>query len=265
MANSDLVQSLSRGCDILSAVGSSSHGLSLAEIADHIGVGNTTSFNLAKTLVAKGFFVKTSNPVRYMLGAQLARLNPDSNSWVQAIIPLCEAEYRANPCLNGLSVSEIQNAQIKRRIKITPSHHQAEVSQAHSTPYTTATSVGTLAFMSTEQRKTYMEQFPFYEYGAGVWGEEENFIEELDRIAQQGYLELVQFGLYRYAKPFFNQRGNALGVVAMTLQADDKSPQHISIGKEVVETICCSIQEMTKYLAPHHLQVKEEADLERDP
>ena len=72
MANNALVQSLQRGMTILDLVARSGSGLTLMEIADALSVKRPTAFNLTRTLVAQRYLVKTTKPVRFLLGAGLA-------------------------------------------------------------------------------------------------------------------------------------------------------------------------------------------------
>ena len=54
MPGSALVQSLLRGLSIVELVAESESGVSLTEIAGHLGVGRPAAHNLARTLVTNG-------------------------------------------------------------------------------------------------------------------------------------------------------------------------------------------------------------------
>lgn len=67
MAYSSMVQSLSRGLDILGEISKSGAGLGLGDLSERIGLKKTTAHNLARTLCSRGYLEKDRFN-RYQLG-----------------------------------------------------------------------------------------------------------------------------------------------------------------------------------------------------
>lgn len=73
MANSNLVQSLLKGLDILNVVGNSDNGLTLGDISEQLDMKKPAAHNLLRTLCARGFLEKNGGG-RYRLGKAFRRL-----------------------------------------------------------------------------------------------------------------------------------------------------------------------------------------------
>ena len=66
MKETGTVQSVTRGLEILERAAAAESGLTLAELAAALGVSRPTAFNLAKTLVVRGYLEKVS---RFTIGS----------------------------------------------------------------------------------------------------------------------------------------------------------------------------------------------------
>ena len=73
MANSDLVQSLLRGIDLLKIISTRQEGARLNELAVLTGMKKPTLHNLLRTLAARGFVVK-DEVSRFRLGPGLLEI-----------------------------------------------------------------------------------------------------------------------------------------------------------------------------------------------
>ncbi|RPI58999.1 MAG: hypothetical protein EHM48_09570, partial [Planctomycetaceae bacterium] len=74
MAPYDLVQSVGRALDILELVGNSEGGMRRQTVINLTQLKPATTYNLLRTLVAKGFLIKRRNPIRYYLGPTMVSL-----------------------------------------------------------------------------------------------------------------------------------------------------------------------------------------------
>jgi len=89
------IQSLARGLIILQLLGESSDGVTITELADHLGVDKGTASRLVSTLAGFGYVARNEDTRRYHLGSQVVSLSRK----VLTRMPLREA---AKPFLRQL-------------------------------------------------------------------------------------------------------------------------------------------------------------------
>lgn len=88
-----MIQSVNRAFDILFTVWENGHkGMGLMEIARAVGLEKPTTYNLLKTLKAKGVLEQPENGGKYTLGQRLLNLSLGalSDAWLaEKVAPLC--------------------------------------------------------------------------------------------------------------------------------------------------------------------------------
>src|ERR671910_1863954 len=87
------VQSLERGFAILEQVAQSREGIGLAELSKKVGLHNSTTFHLVKTMVSLGY-IRQSKEKRYRIGRSLFALAAGSLDEVELVslaIPVLES------------------------------------------------------------------------------------------------------------------------------------------------------------------------------
>jgi len=224
MANNNLVQSLQRGLTILDLVARSGSGLSLMEIADALAVKRPTAFNLTRTLVAQRYLVKTTKPIRFLLGSAILE---NAEAWRHREIARQFEELVRN------LAAEIPNATVvlaeAMGEEVVAVHliekNRPGVVQHSSTrrlaPYVHASTLCFLAFWPPDEERAYENRYPFGEYGSGVWGEEKRLREFLAEARQQGYVAFdAPTGRFLVGFPVFSQEGNLLATVGVSVATD---------------------------------------------
>src|SRR6266849_6628742 len=68
------IQSIERAFAILEEIARNSDGISLAELSKRVGLHNSTTFHLAKTMVSLGYIQQVRESKRYRIGRQLFTL-----------------------------------------------------------------------------------------------------------------------------------------------------------------------------------------------
>jgi len=173
MAHSQLVQSVLRSLDILELVASAQGGLALRDLAERLTLKGPTVHNLARTLAARGFLEKTANPPRYRLGAavlELAYRHADNALLRRAAGALRELFDQ----LDGATVtlSQAVGGEVLTVLRISPERPgilQRPAGRAMH-PYGTASALLFQALWSERERAAYRRRYPFWEYGAHLWG-----------------------------------------------------------------------------------------------
>jgi DNA-binding IclR family transcriptional regulator len=189
MPKSDLVQSLSRGLEIIRTVAGSDDGLTLAQLSESLGVKAPTAHNLARTLVAHNFLEKSTRPTRYRIGAALGELYAArlERALVREAVPVVASLYRD---LAGATVTfcEDVGGQVVTRLRMSPDRggvlERPRERMMH--PYGAAASLVFQAYWPADRREAFRRRFPFWEYGAHLWGDEDRLEEMLKVIRRHG-------------------------------------------------------------------------------
>lgn len=222
MPHSQLVQSVLRGLDILEAVGASQDGLALRELSDRLGLKGPTVHNLARTLAARGFLQKTVDPPRYRLGravVELARLQADdvlARRAAGVIRRLFARLDRATVTLNRPVGGEVVTV-----LRISPERpgllERPRGRSMH--PYGTASALLFQALWTEAERAAYRRRYPFWEYGAHLWGSPQRLERILARARRNGYaaVRLGEGGIYPVAAPVFGEGGELLAAVGASV------------------------------------------------
>jgi DNA-binding IclR family transcriptional regulator len=188
MANSNMVLSLTKALDILSAVSNAENGIRLNELADGLGMKKTTAHNLIRTLRARDFLVK-DEVNRFHIGPAVNELV--INQHRKAIMKRAESELR-NLCAEFpsgiLTFSERCGSEIYSRLRMSPdqpSFMQHPVMQTFN-PYTSATGGCFMAFSSSFFEEV-SRKYPFDEYATPKWSGRQNFEAALSAVRRDGF------------------------------------------------------------------------------
>ncbi len=193
MPGAELVQSVTRSLDLLEHVAHAEAGLTLQELAEALGVKPPTAHNLARTLLARRYLVKSERPVRYRLGPAALTLAVAFSS--RAVIDRAaetfgELARRFAPVT--WSLTEAVGSEVVMVLRAGPERPGfCERPRRVMHPYGSASAVLFQAFWSDEERRAYRQAHPFWEYGAHVWRTEEEFDRLLAEVRRTGRAEPV--------------------------------------------------------------------------
>jgi len=220
MAHSNLVQSLERGMMILDLVARSGSGLTLAEIADALGVKRPTAFNLTRTLVASRYLEKTSRPVRFLLGPGVLE---KAEAWrhramarqfeglVRHLAGRCDATVVLAEPLGG----EVIAVHLIERNRPGVVQHS---STRRLAPYIHASTLCMLAFWPPAEEAAYTARYPFQEYGAGLWGTEERLRTFLEQARARGHVAWeAPNSRFLVGVPIYSSEGTLLAAVGVSV------------------------------------------------
>lgn len=214
MPHSQTVQSIDRALDVLEAVvAAGSGGLTLQRLSELAELKTTTTFNLARTLVERGYLRKgAGRPVVYRAGERLG--------WVASRVeaepdhPLDEPLMRLAQEFAGwrFIFAEARGPDVFQ----TDAVQGGDQAVAHGVdrwmaPYVSASSLCHLAFWSREERGAFEAVYPFGLYGAGLWERPEDLSRFLEEVRASGLVLMREIKPERLAAPVFNRRGEFVG------------------------------------------------------
>lgn len=249
MKATTLVQSLDRGLEMLEAVAASPAGLSLGELAEFLEVSQPSAFNLAATLVNRGYLEKSAKPVRYRLGRAVLAL---TRSYLAAGGGQERREEVLRELARGLDlgsggfvIGEVVAGSFlfTMRAGFAGELSLQRTMQRVPTPYHMATPLCLMAFMDPEARVLVESVYPFHEYGQGFWSGEAEMRTYLRQVREEGFVRLDRGGPYRVAAPIFDAAGNlAAGLGANYSGVEPASP-------ELKDAILQAVREAAKRLS----------------
>ncbi len=171
MPQSELVQALVRGLDLLRLTASRPDGMRLDELAAASGLKKTTAYNLLRTLCARDFLIRDARN-RFRPGPAVFELIGTSRETgltarAKAALQTLAAQFPQDV----VTFSEFDGGAARCKLRISPDR-PGELQQPVAMtfpPYVSVTALALQAAAPTEAQ-AFERQYPFAEYGAGVWG-----------------------------------------------------------------------------------------------
>lgn len=210
MAQSDLVQSLLRGLDLLRLVSSESRGMSLNELSQASGLQKTTAYNLLRTLCARDFLVKDEQN-RFQIGPAVFDLAGSSHfRRIRSRMEEALRKLHKQFPMDVLTVSVLHNGEAKCVLRCSPDRPdelQHPINMSFP-PYISVTSLALLA-ADPENGSLIERLFPFEEYGRGMWSSLKEFNAERAKTLKQGFCCRQQ--MTHFTAAFIMPEGHVLG------------------------------------------------------
>ncbi len=220
MPNSELVQSVIRALDMLSAVAASPNGLRLNDVAQATGVKATTAHNLLRTLAARGYVYKDANGSYYLGSAvyERAQWKERQALVIRAAVALPRvAELIPEAVLTFSCLTPDAARCILRMSPDRPMEVQHPLELVYH-PYISATAICLQA--TAPNALQYEHQWPFEECGASCWKNQEEFMAVKNRVRMDGHYIHLDKG--KVAAAFAVADNYALGI-SLFVQDNDLS------------------------------------------
>ncbi len=217
----NLVQSLSRGIDILRFIADSEDGRRVNEIAEAIGVKPPAAYNLIRTLVSRGLVEKRNS--KYQLGPAIADLA--SSHLKRRLIT------RAGKVMKELAekfpdfsfvFAELSGREICVRLLTSPDcpmYVQEPIGMTFQF-YATASGLLYQAFADDETLEMIREGSPFSEDGIKLWNSMDELEKFLAKIKKEGYAvkPFDESSLFAVAVPVFDVRKRISGAIGASIR-----------------------------------------------
>lgn len=204
---------------IIDLVARSGSGLTLAEIADAVGVKRPTAFNLTRTLVAQRYLEKTSRPVRFLLGpgvleAAEAWRHREMARQFEGLVRHLASRIDATVVLAEPLGGEVIAVHLIDKNRPGVVQHSATRRLA---PYIHASTLCMLAFWPPAEEAAYEARYPFQEYGAGRWGTEDRLRAFLEESRARGHVAWeAPNARFLVGVPVYSTEGTLLAAVGVS-------------------------------------------------
>lgn len=190
MPNSELVQALLRGLDILQLISSNPEGMRLNEIVVKTGLKKPTAHNLLRTLIARNFAVKTSLN-RFAAGPALLTIvasqqQSQRNKRIERALISLQKFFSDHI----ITISTISGGEVKCLKRLIPEAPGA-IHQPAEQIFMPYTSISAIAFQAANPKhaEELETRYPFDEFGVGKWGTAEQFAKFKNETLQKGYCD----------------------------------------------------------------------------
>ncbi|HCE43214.1 MAG TPA: hypothetical protein DET40_06680 [Lentisphaeria bacterium] len=243
----NLVQSLSRGIDILRFIAESEDGRRVNEIADEIGVKPPAAYNLIRTLVSRGLVEKRNSKCQLgpalveLAGAHLKRHLITSAKKVMQELAGKFPDFT-------FVFSELAGRDICVRLLISPDcpSYVQEPSSMTFQYYATASGLLFQAFSDDETLERIRENSPFSEDGIKLWTSMDELEKYLSRIRNEGVAvkPFDDSSLFAVAVPVFNDNKRIVAVIGASTR------------KKIIQDNPASAQKIIKFLKEEALEIK---------
>ena len=188
MPNSDLIQSLLKGLDILTIISSKPEGMRLNELAEQTGLKKPNLHNILRTLSARNFLEK-DHQHKFHIGPQLLEIAQKHNLNVSR-------SRAANKLIalgklfptNVITLTKLSGSEARCVFRVSPDQ-PGKLQKPDNQIFMPYVSVSSIVLQAANPEKGQLLEtvFPFNEYGIGMWGTKENFAKAKELVLKQKY------------------------------------------------------------------------------
>ncbi len=208
MPGNELVQSLSRGLEVLEFAARSGGAIKVVEVSSELGLKASTVRNLMRTLESRGYLEKLGSSLGYRLGSAFFTITEgvfDSS-----------LRRRVGGIMLGLSekfpkavvvYSVVMGNRVQAKYRISPDcpDYVMEPADRFMGLYSSASGLSALAFADEATVMDLRENRPFHEHGAHLWGNAANLADFLEESCVKGWVATPFEGqeVFRVSCPLF--------------------------------------------------------------
>ena len=204
-----VIQSVDRSLNILRLV-ASRDGIPLRELSRSLELNTTTAYNLANTLVRRGFLDKTESPVGYRLGPAVGDLLTLSRhgGFEEKLEEGVRELARVFP-EGVVTMARYTGGELAVILRMSPQQPGVLQRPDHRTfaPYSSASGLALLAFAGADAAIEYRRLHPPAEFAPAALQDKAKLEAELDRARRRGYVALRRERQLRLAFPV-REHGN---------------------------------------------------------
>jgi IclR family KDG regulon transcriptional repressor len=216
------VQSIRRAFTILEAVSLSPEGLNLADLSKKVGLHNSTTFHLTKTMAAMGILRQNEQTKRYHVGAHLfalAKGAADESELVRLATPVIAALARETGENSHIAVKIPEGVVIIDKHESTSQVRMTERIGATRPAHATAIGKAILAALTDEQLEVFMEEHELEAFTPKTITDPGLFLQEIQQIRKNGIAyDDTEFNEEArcLAAPVFDFSGTVVGSIGIS-------------------------------------------------
>lgn len=183
------IQSIERAFAILEDVARHREGINLADLAKSVGLHNSTTFHLVKTMMQLGYVSQVKDSKRYRIGSRLFTLAAgalDENALLAAATPVLEKLTAETGESGHFAIRSSNEIVVVARTAGSGMLQLADRTGATRPAHATALGKVLLAALSPEQLAQFLSGMEMRRYTAKTIVEREVFLRELEEVRKKG-------------------------------------------------------------------------------
>lgn len=219
------IQSIARALDIFEHVARSSAPVPLKDLHRALELLPTTTYNLAETLVHRGYLRKSTDPPGYLPGDVLAGLLADRQE--EALLGRLESgvsHWARRLPETTLTLSALRGGSIVVLRRMSPERPGVlqRPRDRRFAPYASVSALVLQACCGQEDRRTLRREHPFEEFGLGLWASIEALEVRLGEIRADGYALMAGPNEpLRLAVPVYSEGGSLYAAMGFSTPPED--------------------------------------------
>lgn len=183
------IQSLARAFAILEEVARNPAGINLADLSKAVGLHNSTTFHLVKTMVQLGYISQVRDSKRYRVGSRLFTLATgalEENTLLAIVTPVLEALSRETGESGHFAIRAGNDIVVIARTAGSGLMQMTDRTGARRPAHATALGKVLLAAMRNEQMRELLGPDPLARYTPRTLVEWDALLREIDEVRRRG-------------------------------------------------------------------------------
>ena len=183
------VQSIARAFAIAEEIARNREGISLAELSKHVGLHNSTTFHLVKTMVQLGYVSQLADSRKYRIGRRMFTLAAgalDEIELVSVATPVLEKLTGETGEYSHFAIRSGEQIVVVAKTAGTGIFQMVDRTGAVRPAHATALGKVLLAALSPAQLERYLETCELRPYTAKTIVEREALLREIDEVRRKG-------------------------------------------------------------------------------
>jgi DNA-binding IclR family transcriptional regulator len=183
------IQSLERAFAILEEVARSREGINLADLSKAVGLHNSTTFHLVKTMVQLGYVSQARDSKRYRIGAQLFTLAAgalEENALLGLVTPVLETLTRETGEAGHFAIRSGNDIVVIARTAGSGLLQMVDRTGAQRPAHATALGKVLLSALNDEQIRQFLDAVPPRRFTAKTIVERDALLREIEAVRRKG-------------------------------------------------------------------------------
>ncbi len=183
------VQSIARAFAIAEEIARNREGISLAELSKRVGLHNSTTFHLVKTMVQLGYVSQLADSRKYRIGRRMFTLAAgalDEIELVSVATPILEKLTRETGEYSHFAIRSGEQIVVVAKTAGTGIFQMVDRTGAVRPAHATALGKVLLAALSPSQLERYLETCELRQFTAKTIVERDTLLREIDEVRRKG-------------------------------------------------------------------------------
>lgn len=183
------IQSLERAFAILEEVARNREGINLAELSKAVGLHNSTTFHLAKTMVQLGYLAQVADSKRYRVGTGLFTLAAgalEENTLLAVVTPVLETLTRETGEAGHFAIRSGGDIVVIARTAGSGLLQMVDRAGAQRPAHATALGKVLLAALDDQGIRQFLGPEPLRRYTAKTIVDKDALLREIDEVRRKG-------------------------------------------------------------------------------